>query len=327
MIYYFKTKYEGGLFMKPSAIVLKTLPFMLIRLAAYLVFFIGMCIYAFIVVKIIGAINPRGFFAVLLVIGASGGGWAIYRFIREYITYMIKAAHVAVIADLAVNGSVPDGFSMYQYGVQKVKKFFVASNALFVLDRLMSAAVRQIQRALGGIGSLLSFIPGIKGVVNALNKFVDIILNYVDECIMAYIFLHEGQNVWKSACDGTVLYVQNWKTVLKTGAKIMIFIIVFYLLFFFVFEGLFTNMIIDIAYDDPGMALVAYILTFLFVTVLKWSIVDPIIMTYMMCGYLKVAYGAQPSYDLYGKLEGMSKKFKEMLGKSKEAPAAGANPA
>jgi hypothetical protein len=46
-----------------------------------------------------------------------------------------------------------------------------------------------------------------------------------------------------------------------------------------------------------------------------------------MCGYLKVAYGVQPSYDLYGKLEGMSKKFKEMLGKAKEAPAAGENPA
>ncbi len=286
-----------------------------------------MCIYAFIVVKIIGAINPQGFFAVLLVIAFSGGGWAIYRFIREYITYMIKAAHVAVIADMAIHGSVPEGFSMYQYGVQKVKKFFVASNALFVLDRLMSAAVRQIQRVLGGIGSLLSFIPGIKGVVKALNKFVDIILNYVDECILAYIFLHEGQGAWRSACDGVVLYVQNWKTVLKTGAKILVFLIAFYVLFFFLFQGLFTNMIISIAYEDVGMAFIAYILTFLFITVLKWSIVDPIIMTYMMCGYLKVAYGVQPSYDLYGKLEGMSKKFKEMLGKAKEAPAAGENPA
>ena len=42
-----------------------------------------------------------------------------------------------------------------------------------------------------------------------------------------------------------------------------------------------------------------------------------------------MAYGAEPSYDLHGKLQGMSKKFKEMVGKSNEAPSTGtgANPA
>ncbi|MDI9515221.1 MAG: hypothetical protein GX384_08420 [Clostridiaceae bacterium] len=312
--------------MKPSAIVRKTIPFMLIRLAAYVIFFIGMCIYAFIVLKILGAIEPKGFMAIILVALFGGGGWYIYRLLREYITYMIKAAHVAVVADMAIHGGVPEDFSMYQYGVSKVKKFFVASNALFVLDRLMAGAVRQIQRAIGGIGSLLSFIPGVKGIVNILNKFVDIILNYVDECIMAYIFLHEGQNVWKSACDGVVLYVQNWKTVLKTGAKILLFLVLFYVVAFFVFNGIFLGII-----SGAGAAgrIIAYILTILFITVIKWGVIDPIIMINMMCGYLKVAYGAEPSYDLHGKLQGMSKKFKEMVGKSNEAPSTGtgANPA
>jgi len=312
--------------MKPSAIAMKTIPFMLIRLAAYLVFFIGMCIYAFIVVKILGAIEPEGFFAVLLVCLFGGGGWYIYRLLREYITYMIKAAHVAVIGELAINGSVPDGFGMYQYGVSKVKKFFAASNALFLLDRMISGTVRQIQRAIGGIGSLLGFIPGMKQVVNILNKFVDIVLNYIDECILAYIFLHEGQNVWKSACDAIVLYVQNWKTILKTGAKILLFLGLFYVVFFLAFRGIFLGLISN---GDFATAIIAYIMALLFVTVLKWGIVDSIIMINMMCGYLKVAYGAVPSYDLYGKLEGMSKKFKEMLGKSREAsaPGAEANPA
>lgn len=86
--------------MKPSAIIIKTIPFMLIRLLAYLVFFIGICIYTAIVVWIIGAIQPEGFFAFVFVAVFGGGGWAIYRLVREYITYMIKAAHVAVIADM-----------------------------------------------------------------------------------------------------------------------------------------------------------------------------------------------------------------------------------
>lgn len=299
---------------------------MLIRLAAYLVFFLGICIYAVIVIWLLGVIRPEGFFAFILVLLFGGGGWYIYRLVREYIAYMIKAAHVAVIADMAIHGGVPEGFSMYRHGVSKVKKFFAASNILFVLDRMIAGTVRQIQRAIGGIGSFLSFIPGIKGLVKALNKFVDIILNYVDECIMAYIFLNESQNVWKSACDGVVLYAQNWKAILKTGAKILLFLAIFYAVFFFIFRGIFVGII---SQGDFATAIIAYILTFLFVTVLKWGVVDSIIMIYMMCGYLKVAYGTEPSYDLYGKLENMSKKFKEMVGKSKEVShtGVGASPA
>ena len=143
---------------------------------------------------------------------------------------------------------------------------------------------------------------------------------------MAYIFLHEGQNVWKSACDGVVLYVQNWKTVLKTGAKILVFLVLFYIVSFFVFNGIFLGIV---AGAGAAGRIIAYILTILFITVIKWGVIDPIIMINMMCGYLKVAHGAEPSYDLYGKLEGMSKKFKEMVGKSKEIPTTGtgANPA
>ncbi|HHU91125.1 MAG TPA: hypothetical protein GXZ22_08750 [Clostridiaceae bacterium] len=313
--------------MKPSAIIAKTFPFMLIRLLAYLVFFIGICIYTAIVVWILGAIQPKGFFAVVSFALFGGGGWAIYRFVRDYINYMIKAAHVAVIADMAIKGGVPEGFNMYNYGVSKVKKFFVASNVLFAVDRLVSGSVKQIQRVFGGIGEFLKFIPGVKALTQILNMFVDIILNYLDECIMGYIFLNEGQNVWKSAADGVVLYAQNWKTILKTGAKILVFLIIFFLISFLIFNGVFVGIFNGIDSLESGIAPpIAWALTIAFVLVLKWAILDSIIMIYMMTSYLKVAYGAEPSYDLYGKLQGMSKKFKELFGKSQEAQNTGATP-
>jgi len=233
---------------------------------------------------------------------------------------MIKAAHVAVIADMAIKGGVPEGFNMYNYGVSKVKKFFVASNVLFAVDRLVSGSVKQIQRVFGGIGELLKFVPGVKALTQIINMFVDIILNYLDECIMGYIFLNEGQNVWKSAADGVVLYAQNWKTILKTGGKILAFLIVFFIISFLIFSGVFAGIFNGIDSLENGLAMpIAWALTVAFVLVLKWAILDSIIMIYMMTNYLKVAYGAEPSYDLYGKLQGMSKKFKELFGKSQEA--------
>lgn len=308
--------------MKPSAIVAKTIPFMLIRLLAYFIFFLGICLYTAIVVWIVGAIQPKGFFAFVTFAVFGGGGWYVYTLIRDYINYMIKAAHVAVIADMAVHGGVPDGFNMYNYGVAKVKKFFVAANVLFAVDRLVSGTVKQIQRVFGGIGEFLGFIPGVKGLMKIINLFVDIILNYVDECIMAYIFLHEGENVWKSAADGVVLYAQNWKTILKTGVKILVFLLVFFLIFFLIFNGMFAGIFNGLdSLDGSGLALpITWALTVAFVLVLKWAVLDSIIMIYMMTSYLKVAYGAQPSYDLYGKLQNMSKKFAELFGKAQQAP-------
>lgn len=174
----------------------------------------------------------------------------------------------------------------------------------------------------------MKFIPGIKALTQILNMFVDIILNYLDECIMAYIFLNEGQSVWKSAADGVVLYAQNWKTILKTGGKILIFLIVFFLVSFLIFNGIFAGIFNGIDSLESGLGMpIAWALTVAFVLVLKWAILDSIIMIYMMTSYLKVAYGAQPSYDLYGKLQGMSKKFKELFGKSQEAQNTGAGPA
>ncbi|HBR02223.1 MAG TPA: hypothetical protein DD738_06405 [Ruminiclostridium sp.] len=69
--------------MKPSAIIAKTIPFMPIRFLAYLIFFIGICIYAAIVVFIINAIQPEGFFAFLIFALFAGGGWDLYRLARE----------------------------------------------------------------------------------------------------------------------------------------------------------------------------------------------------------------------------------------------------
>jgi hypothetical protein len=303
--------------MKPSAIIAKTLPFMLIRLAVYVAFFIGICIYTAIAVFFLGLVQKSGVMSLVVFAVFGGGGWAIYSFVREYITYMIKAAHIAVITELAMNGSIPDGFSMYKYGVEKVKAQFATANILFGLDRLVAGSVKQIQRAIGGIGAFFSFIPGVKGLTDVLNLFVDIILNYVDECIMSYIFIHKGENEWKSAADAIVLYVQNWKSVLKMGAKLLVFILVFvvigYILFIGIFSGLFSS----------ASGIIPIIITLIFAITLKAAILDSIVMVYMVTNFLQVSANQTPAYDLYGQIEGWSKKFTDIMGKARAASPLG----
>ena len=162
-------------------------------------------------------------FAILMgisVLFASEGVGAIMLFIwlgmigvvnfilNHYIGYLVKAGHVAVIATAFKTGSIPA--DPVATGKAMVKVRFGTSNVYFVLDKLITGSIKQLQRTLGRLTSgLLGAIPGADGVKSLMNMFLDISLGYIDECCLGYTFYHPEQNAYKSAADGVVIYAQN----------------------------------------------------------------------------------------------------------------------
>jgi hypothetical protein len=57
---------------------------------------------------------------------------------------LIKAGHIAVITEAVTTGKVPK--NQVAYGKERVKERFVTANVYFLIDKLVGAAVRQIQR-------------------------------------------------------------------------------------------------------------------------------------------------------------------------------------
>ena len=84
------------------------------------------------------------------------GAWLL---IMHYFGYMIKAGHIAVIAEACFTGRVPD--NQVDYGKAKVMERFLTSNVYFAVDKLVSGAVGEIQKGIGKLGNKLDFIPGM----------------------------------------------------------------------------------------------------------------------------------------------------------------------
>lgn len=234
--------------------------------------------------------------------------------LNHYIGYLVKAGHVAVIAAAFKNDVVPA--DVVQTGKNMVKERFGTSNVYFALDKLVAGSVKQLQRALGRVtDSLLGAIPGMDSVKKLTNLFLDISLGYIDECCLGYTFYRNDRNPYKSAADGVVIYAQNWKTLLKDSAKttfVVIFsIIVVTLVAFVLFGGLFRLL--------GWSGFVAFIISVLFAWTVKYAFIDSWILVKMMSSYMSVVPTTQITFDLYGKLSGISAKFRELFKRSGEA--------
>lgn len=245
------------------------------------------------------------------------GATGFVRFILlHYFGYLLKAGHVAVIAEACKTGKIPD--NQVNYGKAMVTRRFATSNVYFAVDKLVSAAVKQIQNAVGKVGGALDFIPGMGAVTGAAQFFVSISLGYVDECCLGWTFWNQEQGAFKSAADGVVIYAQNWKALLGGAAKTMLKVL---LALAAVALAIFVpiGVLFKILHWSP---LAAFLLACLVAWVVKFAVMDSYIMIQMMAVYMGVAPNTQITFDLYGKLCNLSSKFKELFQKGQsESPA------
>ncbi|MDR3288627.1 MAG: zinc ribbon domain-containing protein, partial [Peptococcaceae bacterium] len=219
---------------------------------------------------------------------------------------------IAVIVEAVTTGRVPD--NQVAYGKQMVTERFATSNIYFAVDKLVSGAVKQIQRGIGKLGDTLDFIPGMKAISGLAQFFVELSLGYIDECCLGYTFYKKEQGAFKSAADGVVIYAQNWKKLLGSAAKTMALVILGLAgitLALFVVLGLLFR-----AFAWPGW--VAFVIALLIALAIKFAFIDSLILVRTMAAYMEDAPTTVLAFDLYGKLCGISAKFKELWNKGQQ---------
>jgi len=308
--------------MKPGEIFSKTLPFawakLLLGLATVL---ISVVLFAILMgIAWLIKIDAVLIFMFFLWLGLTK---VVDFILNNYLGYMLKAGHVAVITEAVTTGRIPD--NQVAYGKQMVKERFLQSNVYFVLDKLVAGAVRQLQRVVQKLGNMGSFIPGMNYITNIVNMFIGIALNYVDECCLGYTFLHKEQGAFKSAADGVVIYWQNWKKLLKDAAKTTLMVVIFVVAVTLVVFLLFFLVLKLFNLQGTAATIAGFVVFFLAAFVawaFKKAFIDSYILVNMVASYMEVAPSTQISFDLYGKLCGLSSKFKELFNKGQqESPA------
>lgn len=265
----------------------------------------------FALMMLFGALFGDGGIAIMLCI------WivliaVIYNLVMHYFGYMLKAGHVAVIATAVTTGQIPE--NQFEFGKAAVQSRFAASNVYFVVDRLVSGAVRQLQNAVGKIGGALDAIPGVSQITSILQTFIGIALGYVDECCLGYCFLKEDEGAFKASCDGVVIYFQNVKKLLKDAAVTTLIVIVGTALAWILPLVLFVLLFNALNWS----IFAAVILAIMVAVVIKSAFIDSFMLVKMMVSYMEVAPSTEITFDLYEKLSKLSSKFRQLFGKAKE---------
>lgn len=296
--------------MKTGTIFARTMKFVWLRLALGMAVTVAAIIIFAITVgvsKLVGAepVNVAGL-TIWFLLSA-----IVYGLVMNYAGYMLKAAHIAVVAKAVTTGQIPD--NMVEEGKAMVIKRFGATNVYLVLDRLIGGAVRELQKTVGKVGNIFSGVPGMDKVVEFLQTFIGIALGYIDECCLGYTFYKEGEGAFKAGCDGVVIYFQNIKKLLKTALLTTVLVMVFSFLAWFVPFLILLAICNALGWGWMGAAFLSIIVSM----ALKYAFIDSFIMIRTMNAYMEVAPGTAITFDLYDKLCKLSAKFRSLFDKAK----------
>jgi hypothetical protein len=307
-------------FGRAVTMVLRTLPFIVLRLV----------IYAAIAMAYLFAVGTGagiGWFLgrVASVEGAAGGAFwgaligfgltsAILYLLREYLLYLVKAAHIAVLVELLDGKSIPDGQNQLSYGIASVKAHFATSSVLFGVDQLIKGVIAVIAGLMQGVANVLP-IPALQTLMSIINAVMRMSLTYVDEIILAYLLRSRAANPWAQGQDGLVLYAQNYRHMLKNAVWLS-------LLIWLSTAGLF------VIFLAPAAALLAlfpyaasvwvFLIAFLFAWAIKKAVMEPIAIAALCQVYFAVIAGQAPDREWRGRLEQCSAKFRDMGRKAAE---------
>ena len=287
----------------------RTMPFLIFRFLIYFAI-----TFAYILMTGIGAGIGYGIGAV----GGSGAGGSVIGgiagfsimsviayLLREYLLYMVKAGHIAVLVELMEGKEIPGGRGQIDHAQRVVRERFTESSVLFAVDQLIKVVLRAFNRAFFTIANFIP-IPGVQGIVKFINTVVNLSLTYLDEVILAYNIRTKATNPWRSSGDAVILYAQNYKAFLKNAFFLAFFIWgLTFLVFFLILGPMFLIVQFIPALAGP--------LTLILAAVLAWGIkqavIEPIGMTALMQVFFKVTEGQQPNPQWQAKLESVSKRF------------------
>ncbi|MBZ9819576.1 hypothetical protein [Mesorhizobium sp. CA4] len=258
--------------------------------------------------------NPDGPMSFALWGGVVGFGVvsiAVY-WIREYILYVLKAGHIAVMVHLIDGHDVPDGQGQIAYAKEVVTQRFAEANILFVVDQLVKGAIRAITGLIGGIAAFLP-IPGLGGVVSFINTVIRLSLTYVDEIILGYNIRISSNSPFETARQGVVLYAQNgkhmvknavWLAVIMWGVSFVIFLLM-------------LAPAAAILWVMPGqLAGWAFVLAIVFAWAFKAAFIEPFAIASLMQVYFEAIEGQEPNPEWDRRLAETSSKFRELRDKA-----------
>jgi hypothetical protein len=297
-------------------LIVKTLPFIWIRLGTYALLGIGLGLYFAVaggVAWLLGQVlAPLGIIVFLI---AWGGAWALVQWASRYFFYLLRAAHTAVMTEHIVYGRGPAG-SQVAYGKQQVMDRFRDTSIMFAVDQVIDGVVRNINRTFARLTRILP-IPGQKNLNKIVSQVTKFATTYIDEAILSRAYQYREQNVWAVAQDGVILYAQAWKPVLANAAALTV-ISFLEMALVLVILGIPA---IAVGALFPLLRVPLGVLVLLGVWMFKLAVSDAYALAATLLAYHRATAGVAPNPEWQARLEQGSDKFRQLRDRATEAMA------
>lgn len=291
--------------------VIRTAPFIVLRLVVYVAVAL-----ACVLTTGIGA--GIGYSVGLMTRGHTDALWGgiagfllvlgLLRLAREYILYLVKAGHIAVLVELYDGHPVPGGEGQVRYGAEFVKTHFAESSVLFGVDQIIKAVLRTLINIVNRIAAFLP-IPGLVPVLRLGEAVVRTSLTYVDELILAYLIRTRTRNPWQTAKEGLILYAQNYKHFLKNALWLWLFL---WSITAAIFAVLLAPALAFAAAMPGHHAWWGIAFAFVFAWSLKTALLEPLAIAALMQVFFKTIEGQRPDPDWEARLNTASARFREL---------------
>jgi len=292
----------------------KTMPFLIFRLAVY-------CGIALAYVLVTGAGAGLGYgiggfwdddsrIAYSAYGGIAGFGLtatALY-FLREYILYIVKAGHIAVMVELLQGREIPDGQGQIAYARAMVTQRFGTSSVLFGVDQLVKGVINVVTGLLEGLLAFLP-IPGLDKLAAVVRAYLRVAVGLLDEVMLAHCFNTRADNPFTASRTALVLYAQNAKPMLVNAAWVTALV---WALSFVIFLVMLVPAGLVVWLLPGQMSAAGLVFAFVFAWAIKAALIEPFALACMLQAYFALTNGQVPDPAWEARLDRASDKFKSL---------------
>jgi hypothetical protein len=299
---------------KALGLMIRTLPFVVFRVVVYFAIAVALILLTGTGAGLgygIGVFGDEDFRATSTFWGGALGfglTWGVVFFFRDYLLYIVKAGHIAVMVELLDGRPIPFGQAQIAHARAVVTERFGQASALFALDQLVKGVINAITGLLEGLMSILP-IPGVDRLVGALRAYLRLAVGLIDEVILARAIRLRSENAWEAAHDGLVLYAQNARPMLVNAAWLTLITWVLAIVVFF----LMLAPAAAVVWLLPGESSAGmFVFAVVFAWAVKVALIEPFALACMLQVFFKVTEGQSPNAEWQGRLTQASAKFREL---------------
>ncbi len=299
--------------------MVRTLPFIVVRMIVYF----GVALLYVIATGVGGGIGygftsfgdgqgAGAFYGAMF--GFAGASGLLY-WAREYILYLVKTGHIAVLVQHHDGKDLPEGRGQIDYAIGEVKSRFAQASILFALDQLIKGVLKTISGVLNTVAAFLP-VPGLDGLMRVVNAVLKMSLTYVDEIILAHIIRTDTDNPWETSRRGLILYAQNYGTLVKNAIWLAIFM---WLVTLVIFLLLLAPILGLMALFPGDFGFWSFLVAFIFAWSFKAALLEPLAIFALMQVYFAAIEGQEPDQVWDDRLSEASDKFRELKDKAVHA--------